>query len=272
MFRLFGCAQAYGRSVGIYNCKKGDFNASDLAVTSAFDYKAFVKLLDGMAWRRFFGSDFVAHEQFWTHHRSKLRKKPIFLFLMSLWRNYGIFARLTSFVGLWAEGTSRLARVEWQLGPAATSAREAVNDRVVHRGTPSRHARLSERPEGLHVSVLCLRPFFVFPLYQPSVCWDVLFWKSGSQNGRRNVAPRCRVKARVSFALNFIMALMEKLVDFLINVVIGVPQPIYRNGTAIWSLVEGGKTRARVIIVGVYDQQCQWYMGSAGFVKPWPVQ
>ena len=35
----------YGHSVGIYNCKAGDFNASDVTVTSSFDYKSFMEPL-----------------------------------------------------------------------------------------------------------------------------------------------------------------------------------------------------------------------------------
>ena len=35
----------------------------------------------------------------------------------------------------------------------------------------------------------------------------------------------CKVKARLGFAFNFVVALLGKLVDFLFNVVVGAPRP-----------------------------------------------
>ena len=35
----------------------------------------------------------------------------------------------------------------------------------------------------------------------------------------------CRVQARLGFAFNFVVALLEKLVDFLFNLVLGAPWP-----------------------------------------------
>ena len=41
--------QFYGHGAGIYNCKAGDFDASDVTLTSSFDYKSFMEPLVHLA-------------------------------------------------------------------------------------------------------------------------------------------------------------------------------------------------------------------------------
>lgn len=112
----------YGHSVGIYNCKAGEFNASDVTVTSSFDYKSFMEKHPD--WKEL------------EHGMVPQVQAPAKLSMMELWSK-----------GL---------------------------------------------PEDLQNCITEKKGFM------------------------------CKVKARLGFAFNFVVALLGKLVDFLFNVVVGV--------------------------------------------------
>mmetsp|Transcript_61536 Transcript_61536/g.134727 ORF Transcript_61536/g.134727 Transcript_61536/m.134727 type:complete len:1116 (+) Transcript_61536:94-3441(+) len=112
----------YGHSVGIYNCKAGDFNASDVTVTSSFDYKSFME------------------------------KHP-----------------------------------DWK---------ELKRGMVPQVQAPAKLSMMEMWSKGL-----------------PEDLQKCMTEKKGFM---------CRVRARLGFAFNFVVALLGKLVDFLFNVVLGV--------------------------------------------------